>query len=53
MKDDARIADTETVELCKIGALTENKVHLQTYIPQQLGNPDQDLHCFATRFFFF
>ena len=44
VKDYARIADPETPELFKIGELTENKVDLQTDIPQQLENLEQDLH---------
>ena len=50
VKDYARIADPETLELFKIGELTENKVDLQTDIPQQLENLDQDLHYFISRF---
>ena len=34
----------------KIGELTENKVDLQTDIPQQLQNLDQDLHYFISWF---
>ena len=38
------------MELFKIGELTENKVDLQTDIPQQLEKLDQDLHYFISRF---
>ena len=50
VKDYARTADPETLELFKIGELTENKVDLQTDIPQKLESLDQDLHYFITRF---
>ena len=44
------MADPETLELFKKGELTENKVDMQTDIPQQLENLDQDLHYFSSRF---
>ena len=50
VKDYARIADPETLELFKIGELSENKIDLQTDVPQQLENPDLDLHYFISRF---
>ena len=50
VKEYARIADPETLELFQIGELTENEVDLQTDIPQKLESLHQDLHYFITRF---
>ena len=47
LRSDCRSRD---LELFKIGELTENKVDLQTDIPQQLEKLDQDLHYFISRF---
>ena len=49
VEDYARIAHPATLEQFKIGELTENNDDLHTDIPQQLENPDQDLHHFITR----
>ena len=49
VEDYARIANPSTLEQFKIGERTENNDDLHTDIPQQLENPDQDLHHFITR----